>query len=96
MEVCVGALSNLRDVEIVRICDHLYVEDILNGGVFVMICCSNPDGVTILCWVGMKNESAKLDLNFLPKEHQFEALQAMLLEDVSVRCYYGGVNVVFC
>lgn len=94
LEVCFGALPNLGDVAIVRIRDHLYVEDTLDGGASVMMRQPNPDGATVPCWAGMRNESAELGSNWPPKERRTEALQATPPEEVPVRCHCRGVDLV--
>lgn len=91
-EVNTGVLPNIPDLELIRIRDHLYVEDTLDGGASIMMRRPNSDGKIVPRWKGMRHQSDEIHQDWPTVMEHESLLRAATSDEVAVSCHCGGVN----
>ncbi|KAI3324394.1 Mss4-like protein [Xylariaceae sp. AK1471] len=96
--VLTGVLANVNIPNLVKIMDHIFVGDTLDGGATPWLCHVNSDGTRPRLWKGRKEQSEELMTATWPTVEDCtgkgKAAAAADSEEFPVRCHCGGVDLV--
>jgi hypothetical protein len=92
--VFLGALLNHEEPGLIKIVDHIFVGDTLDGGATPWLINVNADGTPARRWKGARNKSDELDGNWPPLEDLMTSDDKTGPETFAVHCHCRGVNLV--
>ncbi|KAH7163358.1 Mss4-like protein [Dactylonectria estremocensis] len=92
--VFTGALTNVSVPNLIKIVDHIFIGDTIDGGASVWMRHLNKDGSIPRCWKAGRNNSEELHGIWPPIENLPSAESNNGPAEISFRCHCRGVDLV--
>ncbi|KPM39031.1 hypothetical protein AK830_g7537 [Neonectria ditissima] len=94
LTVMTGTLNNDSAPNLIKIVDHIFVGDTIDGGASMWLRRPNEDGSVPRRWRAGKDTSEELDYNWPGTKSLLDARDKSGPDEIPLRCHCKGVNLV--